>query len=285
MNSIRIIHKENYPNLLRQIPNPPPHLYIRGVMPSEDNIFLTVVGSRKFTNYGKDVCERLISGLRGLPIVIVSGLAYGIDAIAHQSALANGIKTIAFPGSGLEDSIIYPASHLGLAHKILAAGGALISPFSDKVVGNDWTFPTRNRIMAGISHATLVIEAKKPSGTLITSSHASEFNRNVLTVPGSIFSPESAGPHMLISKGATPITCIDDLVEALGFTKNPDRKEIDYSSLSVDEKKIVEILASPMAREILFEKLNMETSKINTLISLLEMKGIIEEKFGEIRKI
>jgi DNA processing protein len=146
-------------------------------------------------------------------------------------------------------------------------------------------FPVRNRIMAGISHATLVVEANIKSGTLITSKFAGEFNRNVLAVPGSILSEQSEGPHMLIRLGATPITSGDDLTEALGFKAGAKRGEIDYSNLSSDERKVVETLSSPLSREDLIERLGMETGKVSALISILEIKGIIEERLGELRKV
>lgn len=286
MNSIKEIPRDEYPALLREIDDPPERLFIRGELPEDANTFLTVVGSRRYSDYGKEATETLIESLRGYPVAIVSGLAYGIDAIAHRAALRNGLKTVAVPGSGLREDILYPAAHLPLAEDILAAKGCLLSPFGDEVSGAPWAFPVRNRIMAGMSHAVLVIEAEIKSGTLITSKYATEFNRNVLTIPGSIFSSQTAGPHMLIRLGATPITTGAELIEALGFKADEARKETDYSDLSQDELAIVECLHNPLPRDDLYEKLpSMEVSKINSLISLLEIKGIIEEKLGEFRKI
>ncbi len=214
---IRKLSPNEYPELIKQAGYLPKELYIRGDFPPQECKFLTVVGSRQFSEYGKAACEALIKGLRGYPVVIVSGLAIGMDAIAHQAALEAGLKTIAIPGSGLADSIIYPSSHFGLAMRILREGSCLLSPFNEEVVGQDWTFPFRNRVMAAVSHATLVVEAKLESGTLITSSNATELNRDVFAVPGRMFDPKSAGPHLLIRAGATPITCVEDLIEALGF--------------------------------------------------------------------
>lgn len=284
MNSIQIIKPEQYPYLLGQIPDLPQQMYLRGNLPSDNHIFLTVVGSRKFTDYGKLACENLIMGLRGLPIVIISGLAYGIDGIAHEAALKAGLKTIAVPGSGISDEMIYPAANKYLAEKILASGGALLSPFGETVFGNKWTFPFRNRIMAGLAHATLVIEADLPSGTLITSKHAQEFNREVCAVPGSIFSKKSEGPHMLIRNGATPITCARDLIDALGLEKVAEKRVIDYSALTPDEMRVIEILSEPLSRELLVEKLGMPISQASVVISMLEIKGLIEEKLGELKR-
>lgn len=287
MNSIRKILPPEHPALLREIYDPPKFLYIQGKLPDKDinYVYLTVVGSRKNSEYGKTVTETLIESLKGLPVVIVSGLAYGIDSIAHRSALRAGLITIAVPGSGLNPKNLYPASHKELAEEIVAAGGAVLSPFENDTVGNNWTFPARNRIMAGMAHATLVIEAEIKSGTLITSKYATDFNRNVLTVPGQIFASQSAGPHMLIRLGATPITTGAELVEALGFKTDIKREEKKYSDLSPDEMKIIKLLQNPIAKDILFEKLDMETGKINSLISFLELKGLIKEECGELRLI
>lgn len=285
MNSIRTLSLDEFPLLLREMGNPPKKLYLRGTLPSPEHILLTIVGSRRYSDYGKEATEMLIEALVGLPVVIVSGLAFGIDAIAHRAALKNGLKTIAVPGSGLGDDSLYPAANRELAREIVEFGGALVSPFENDVKAAMWTFPVRNRIMAGISHATLVIEADIKSGTLITSKYATEFNRNVFTVPGSIFSQQSSGPHMLIRLGATPITCGSELVEALGFKPDIKRETRDYSDLSEDEAKIIEALASPLSRDALFDLLDMETSKASSLISLLELKGLIEEKLGEFRRV
>ncbi|HEY9481191.1 MAG TPA: DNA-processing protein DprA [Candidatus Paceibacterota bacterium] len=283
---IRTIQPGDYPGLLRHCDDLPDKMYVRGMLPPNDQIFLTVVGTRKNTNYGKEVCRELISALRGLPVVIVSGLAYGIDSIAHETALEYGLKTIAVPGSGLADEEIYPAAHVDLAHRILKAGGALLSPFEETVMGNKWTFPKRNRIMAGMAKATLVIESTVKSGTLITAKHATEFNRDVFAVPGGIFSSVSAGPHFLIRLGATPITGGEDLIDALGFELSAvEEGALDsiLSELSDEERRVVAILDHPMPREELVEKLGMSVAEASALISLLELKGIIEESLGEIR--
>jgi DNA processing protein len=285
MNSIKELSTSQFPSLLQEIDDPPKRLYIRGELPGNENIFLTVVGARRHSEYAKEATEMLIESLKGLPVVIVSGLAFGIDAIAHRAALRTGLRTIAVPGSGLDEDVIYPAAHHNLAKEILAKGGCLISPFENDVKAAPWTFPVRNRVMAGMSHATLVIEAEIKSGTLITSKFATEFNRNVFTVPGSIFDSRTAGPHMLIRLGATPITTGGELIEALGFKADAKRETIDYSDLSPEELKIVEILSDPMPRDELFERLAMETSKVSALISLLEIKGVIEEKLGELRRV
>jgi DNA processing protein len=268
-------------------------MYARGRFPPGTHTYITVVGSRRHSEYGKQACQSLIRSLSGLPVVIVSGLALGIDSIAHRTALESGIPTVAIPGSGLDEASLYPASHANLAREILSKGGALLSPFPDGTLAANWTFPTRNAIMAGISQATLVIEAERKSGTLITSKHAGDFSRDVLAVPGSIFSRQSDGPHMLIRSGATPVTNGDELREALGFpaldenTSNPATKDlfpsIRKTGLSSDETKIIDLLErEPLSRDDLFSRFEGSIQDFNAALSLLEIKQLVAEKCGRI---
>ncbi|MCI5051096.1 MAG: DNA-processing protein DprA, partial [Candidatus Pacebacteria bacterium] len=232
------------PYLLQQIPDVPKQLLIRGEFPDEEKyVFLSVIGSRKYTPYGKQAVETIIRGLAGYPIVIVSGLALGMDALAHEAALANSLKTIAVPGSGLDDASIYPARHLNLAHRILQSGGALVSEFEPGFKANKWSFPKRNRIMAGLSHAVLVIEAENKSGTRITARLATEYNREVFSVPGSIFSSSSDGTNQLIREGATPVTSAQDIIDFFGFeNQNKLQQETLFENLSDQEHLILSLL-------------------------------------------
>jgi len=281
---IRILKGDKIPEMLQEISDTPEKLYFQGNLPNHETKILCVVGSRKYTQYGKDACEKLISGLRGHDITIVSGLALGIDAIAHKAALDAGLKTIAVPGSGLDESVLYPSTHKNLALKILENGGALISEFEPKFHATPYSFPQRNRIMAGLSHAVLVIEAEIKSGTLITSKFATEYNRDVLTVPGSIFSKNSDGPNMLIRLGATPVRNSEDILEALGFEINEEPKnlELKYSDCSPEEMLIVKILTEPKTKDDLIREIKMPASKVCTIISTMEIKGLIKESLGEI---
>ncbi len=282
-----LLQENEYPPLLKEIPDKPKKLYALGNLPNWSAYkFLTVVGSRKYSSYGKECCQKLISGLRGYPLIIVSGLAIGIDSIAHKSALEAGLKTIAVPGSGLLPSVIYPRSNLNLARKIISQGGALLSEFEPDFRATSWGFPQRNRIMAGMSNAVFIVEAEKKSGTLITSRLATEYNRDVLTLPASIFSKNSEGPHMLIRLGATPITSSEDILEALGIEEKAGQTKVrNYDDCSMAEKKVIDLLASPLQREILVEKLSMPISQANTILSILELKGYIKENMGEIHLI
>lgn len=277
-----------FPPLLREIPKPPKNIFVSGALPDfEENKFLCVVGSRKYTEYGKSACQKLIAGLRGFPIVIVSGLAIGIDSIAHQAALDAGLKTIAVPGSGLNPTILYPQSHLNLAKNILRNGGALLSEFESDFKATPWSFPQRNRIMAGLSHAVLIVEAEQKSGTLITSRLATDYNRDVLTVPGSIFSKNSDGPNMLLRLGATPISSSEDILTALGFesrTERPDQ-EMLFLNCSTEERKLLAVIGEPKEKSVIMRELQIPINELNALISLLEIKGLIKEYLGEIHKL
>ncbi|MFA6274275.1 MAG: DNA-processing protein DprA [Candidatus Paceibacterota bacterium] len=282
---IKKLPKEKFPKALLEIPQPPEQLFIIGELPKEDLIYLSVVGSRKFTSYGKDACEKIITGLKGYPIAIVSGFAMGIDTIAHKKAMQVGLKTLVFPGSGLSDEAMYPKTNVKLMREIVENGGCLISEFEPDFKATQWSFPMRNRLMAGISKAVLIIEAEEKSGTLITARLATEYNRDVLVVPGSIFSPSSKGTNKLIRQGATPVTCAEDVLEALGFEqeKDEDRQAKLFEDLSPEEKMVVEILREPMERDDLIRAMKMKIGDANSLLSVMEIKGLIKEELGEIR--
>jgi len=204
---------DDYPSWLKNIPNPPPLLYYQGKPPPPALNNLTVVGSREPSSYSQQVINNLLPPLIKSGFNIISGLALGVDALAHQAALKNKGKTWAVLGSGL--NVIYPHSNLPLAQQIIAAGGGLISEFPPSMPPRARNFPGRNRIISGLSLATIVIEAKMRSGSLSTARHALEQGRDVLSVPGSIFSPLSTGTNQLIISGATPITSPNDLLDQL----------------------------------------------------------------------
>jgi DNA processing protein len=282
---IKKLKKEEFPKALLEIPQPPKTLYMKGDWPKENAIYLCVVGSRKFTSYGKDACEKLIAGLKGLPVVIVSGLAMGIDAIAHKAAIKNGLTTIAFPGSGLDDRALFPSVNLHLSKEILDSGGALVSEFEPDFKATQYGFPLRNRLMAGVSKAVLVIEAEEKSGTLITARLATEYNRDVLVVPGSINSPSSKGTNWLLRQGATPITKTEDLLEALGFEiKDEDKQAKLFADCSPEEKKVLDLLREPISRDELIRQMDMPTASANAMLSVMEIKGLIKESLGEIQQ-
>jgi DNA processing protein len=288
---MRLLEPNEIPIELLELPQPPKQLYIVGNLPDAGNVYLTVVGSREHTRYGQDVCTKLIEGLAGYPITIVSGLALGIDTLAHQAALRVGLTTISFPGSGLEPNAIHPRENVDLAKRIVDSGGCLLSEFKPMQKGTHWTFPQRNRLMAGLAKATLIIEAEYESGTLITARLATEYNRDVLTVPGSILSSKSDGPNMLLRLGATPIRSSRDILEALGFdvsnTEEASQKRMDrLRDCTPEEKEILHILMrEPLPRDELARQIGKPMHEVNTMLSVMEIKGLIKEEYGEIRRI
>lgn len=277
------IYVNTFPPLLTEIPDKPLFLYKEGSLPTVGNKLLAVVGSRKYTDYGKRVCEKLIADLAGFPITIVSGLALGIDSIAHRAALHAGLQTIAIPGSGLDPKCIYPQSHAALARDIVKADGGLLSEFEPKIPGYPSNFPQRNRIIAGMSHATLVIEAIKKSGTLITARLAMDYNRDVLTVPGDIFRTTSEGPNLLIKDGATPILSATDILEALHIPIEEKQLQLDrYLECTDNEKCLIALLETACKRDDLIRASEMSITDANTTLSILEIKGLIKESLGKI---
>src|SRR3989339_625159 len=287
MEDVYKLKPEQFPKALLEIPEPPKVLYIRGKLPSEDMIYLAVVGSRKYTSYGRDICEKLIRGLKGYPIVIVSGLAIGMDSIAHRSALEAGLTTISFPGSGLDNTVLHPRSNIKLAQEIVDKGGCVISELEPSCPAALYSFVRRNRLMAGMVKAVLIIEAEEKSGTLVTARLALDYNRDVLAVPGSAFSSNSNGTTWLIKQGATPVTNSEEILIALGFniekSKQTDKEK--YADCGKNEMKIIELLREPMERNDLIRELGMNIGEAHALLSIMELKDLIKEELGEIRKI
>ncbi|MEK9154119.1 MAG: DNA-processing protein DprA [Patescibacteria group bacterium] len=278
---LKLLSPPEFPPLLREIPGAPKKLYLRGKMPSFDCAWLCIVGSRAITNYGRQACRHLIEGLRGYPIIIVSGLAYGVDAEAHKAALEAGLPAVAVPGSGLGWEVLYPRANVGLAKEILKAGGALISEFEPDTAAADWTFPKRNRIMAGLCRATLIIEARELSGSLITARLTVEYNRELLVVPGSIFSEESRGTHQFLRLGATAITSSEDILVALGIKKREGENLTSLrADLSDEEIRVIEIIRAPISRDELVQALDLPITEASILLSTMEIKGLITEKLG-----
>ncbi|MBI1999485.1 MAG: DNA-protecting protein DprA [Parcubacteria group bacterium] len=277
---------QGFPPQLREIPEPPAKLYIRGALPPEGTLYLAVVGSRKYTNYGKEVCEKIIQDLRGYPLAIVSGLAIGMDSIAHRAALDAGLPTVAIPGSGLDPSALYPATNRALAEKIVQNGGALLSEFEPDFKATIYSFPQRNRLMAGISRGVLIIEAAEKSGTLITARLAMDYNRDVFAVPSSIFSPNAAGALRLLKEGAAPVTSGEDILLAWGLieTTSTERREAArLDDCSDAEREIMELLREPSSKDDLIRRSGLSAAETNTLLSALEIKGLIKETMGEVR--
>ncbi|MDE2188117.1 MAG: DNA-protecting protein DprA [Patescibacteria group bacterium] len=291
-NDIFAIDSKQWPTLLHQLPyaHRLESLYCLGIPPPVDGIYLTVVGSRQPTDYGRDCVFKLIEGLANYPITIVSGLAHGIDGLAHEAALKVGLKTLAFPGSGLARHIIYPAAHLNLADRIIDAGGCLLSEWGKYQEGTDWSFPRRNRLMAGISKVTVIIEGRLKSGSLITTTLAHDFNRTVMAVPGPINSPFSAGPNMLIkTPTAIPVTSSDDILVELGFEPRPIGEMISperIAALDPTSQKIMRLLLSGQTnKDRLCRELDIPIHELNPLLSFLEIDGMVKSSGNMVRRL
>lgn len=281
---LRKISPANFPFKLQEIPDPPKQLYIEGSLPDPNEyIYLAVVGSRKHSDYGKVACEDLIRGLARQPIVIVSGLALGMDAVAHRAALEAGLLTIAMPGSGLAPEVIAPRTHFRLSRDIVDAGGALVSEFEPEHKAAPWTFPKRNRIVAGMCDAVLIVEASEKSGALITAKLAIEYNRDVLALPGSIYSEQSKGTNKLIARGAYPITSSEDIIQHFNLQSEdaPDQGQL-FDSFSEQEVAILRLLNEPRTKNYIYEHSGLSSSKCSIVLSTLELKDAIREEFGKI---
>lgn len=239
--------------------------------------YLAIVGSRACSTYGKEVCNTLIAGLAGYPVSIVSGLALGIDAIAHKAALSSGLHTIAIPGSGLSSNAIYPRSNADLAKEILLKGGALLSEHEPDHKARIEDFPSRNRLMVGIADAVLVIEAGEKSGTLITARLASEYNRDLLCVPHRIGDAHGYG-NKFIRLGAALVTESAHILEALGIPQESREKDMDI--LDGPEREVYDALWKPLSKDELIRTLDLEKDETISALVTLELKGFLTEKMG-----
>jgi DNA processing protein len=268
---------ENYPKLLKEIYDPPFCLFVRGKL-EQSEFNLAVVGTRKFSQYGQQVTEELVSDLARQGITIVSGLALGIDGIAHASTIENSGQTVAVLGSGINKQHIYPAAHKQLADKIIESGGAVISEYPPGAIPSRYTFPRRNRIIAGMSLGTLVIECPESSGALITSQCALDNDREVFAIPHNITAINSAGPNNLIKFGARPVTTAEDILDALNLQdikQYVTNKEIIPDSPT--EAKLLEHLSrESMHVDELIKKTELDSPTVNSTLTLMEMKGKVK---------
>lgn len=271
--------KDNiYPPLLKQIYDPPAVLFVRGVLPDPNRKHLAVVGSRRASKYGLRVTNELIEPVARAGVVIVSGLAYGIDATAHDAALRADGTTIAVLGSGVDPESIYPSQNRALASRILAQGGALISELPLHTPPLKQHFPFRNRIIAGLCHGTLVVEATIKSGSLITARSAMDSNRDVYAVPGSIHSLLCEGPHELIKNGATPVTKPEDI---FGIEPMPEPTNA-YQPANEEETLVwTHLSRTPIHVDELIRSTQLPTPKLMSTLTLMEMKGGIRHEGGQ----
>ncbi len=283
MVEIKKLNEKSFPALLSEMSDPPKALYLCGTLPPPETKLLAVVGSRKMSGYAKEACAHLIAGLSGYPIGIVSGLALGVDGAAHRAALAANLLTIAIPGSGLAEEVLYPRAHLGLAREIVASGGGLLSEMEPEERATSYSFPKRNRLMAGIAHAVLVVEAGVQSGTLITAKLAADYGRELLIVPHSIFSEGGAGGHVFMRLGASPVRTAADILDALGFEARTE-SDAPPVEMSADEIRVMELLRAPLSRDECIRALGIPAAAANVLLAEMELRGLIQETLGEIRR-
>lgn len=278
-----------WPPLLKEIPQPPTTLNYRGILPPPDLPLIAVVGSRKYSTYGKQVVEYLIDGLRGYQVGIVSGLALGIDGLAHEAALRAGLYTLSIPGSGIADSVLYPRTNQSLATRILEAGGGLLSEYEPTFKATKWSFIQRNRLMAGLCQATLIIEATEQSGTLTTARMAVDYNRELLAVPGSIFSASTRGTHQFLKLGATLVTEPADIIEQLVLqADNPSSTEFEAptaTDLSEVEINLLNALAEPADVNTIIRRSGEATTTISVTLMSLELRGYIGNENGVYRRL
>lgn len=271
---------KNYPKLLAHIADPPKHLYCRGNLDLLNSECIGVVGTRKLTPYGKESAQYITRGLATAGFTIVSGLAMGIDAVAHQTTLDAGSKTIAVLGGGVDDKSIGPQINFKLAMDILKNHGLIISEYPEGFHANEKTFPQRNRIISGLSRGVLIVEADEKSGALITAHCALDQNRDVFAIPGSIFSSRSIGPNDLIKRGAKLVTSVQDIIDEYGhnlsiFNKNGNiistKNPIDRSIIVILEER-----GEAIADEIISYMPTLNTSDILSSLSVLEINGLIK---------
>ena len=280
-------YDEHYPNKLKEITSSPCFLYVKGNLDLNCQKTLSIVGSRTPTDYGKEMTKKIVNEIADYEICIVCGLAYGIDFLSHEEAVKNNILTIAVLAGGLDK--IYPIVHKPLADSIVAHGGALVSESPLGVVPENFHFPARNRIIAGLSDATLVVEAGLKSGSNITAICANDYNREVFAIPGNVGSPLSVGCNNLIKKNQAHLTtCAEDIVEIMNWNKKlssgeqkikkEEIKSVILKNLDIDSQKILLELQKNKTLSIdeLFDKTDIPIDKLSMLLLQLELLNYIQ---------
>lgn len=271
-----------YPPLLSEISQPPVLLYCRGeIKIMSARPILAVVGTRRPTHYGLEVTEKLVTELVDAGFIIVSGLASGIDSRAHEATMDAKGKTVAVLGSGVNHDSIFPPENRGLARRLAESGGVVISEYALGTPAMKEHFPARNRIISGLSQGVLVIEAREKSGALITARFALEQNRDVFAIPGSVFTPTTAGPHALIKEGAKLVTSSKDILEELGIEYTKEESDMADNTLGKEEQLLWNILEEPLTVDTIKAATNLDTQVIISSLSMLELKGRIKNLGGD----
>ena len=272
----------DYPALLRQIYDPPLVLYVRGTLRPEDAYAIAMVGTRQSTLYGRQTAERLARQLAASGVTVVSGGARGIDSASHEGALQSGGRTIAVLGTGLD--IVYPAENVKLYQRI-AEQGAVITQFPFGRKGDKQSFPIRNRIVAGMTQGTAVVEANRASGALITANFAAEYGRTVYAVPGRVDSPRSAGCHDLIKDGAQLCESAEDVLTEFAHLQaiEPEEPEIPMPTLSHPEQHVFHVLThEEMQQDEIIRRSELPAAQVSVILLQLEMKKLVQQHPGRL---
>ena len=273
-------HDEEYPARLKEIYDAPPVLFVRGELAPEDDRSVAVVGTRKATAYGREVAHRLAFDMAQAAVTIVSGLAYGIDAVAHRAALDAGARTVAVLASGVD--VIYTQAHSGLAADILE-NGALVSEHPLGTRPRAESFPRRNRILSGMALGTLVVEGDVTSGALITARHALDQNREVFAVPGSVLSPSSRGPNRLIMRSeAKLVSEAKDILEELNLSWIGQQMEME-ALFPVDEnesKVLKHVTYDPVHIDEVIRSSGLDISTVSGALAMMELNGLVKQVGG-----
>lgn len=264
-----------FPSQLREIPHAPLFLYGKGERLDVNRTHIGIIGTRRPTAYGKEVTAAIGTDITRHGLTIVSGLAVGIDTVAHEAALAANAPTIAVIGSGLDQASIFPRQNILLSRRIIASGGTVISEYAPGVPAMKEHFPLRNRIIAGLCRGVCVVEARVRSGALITAQCALEQNRDVFAVPGSIFSPTSQGANLLIQQGAKLVLGAEDICQDWGIEFADATHTAPYAHLDNNEKIMIQLLEQELTIDELQEKTKFHTPFLMSLLTLLELKGYI----------
>ena len=270
----------DYPTALRSIPNSPPVLYVRGQLQPQDSLGVAIVGTRKLTSYGKQVAHDLALGLAESGITVVSGLAKGIDAIAHKTTLEQGGRTVGVLGSGLD--CIYPVDHTPLVKGIVAGHGAVVSEYGLGVHPEAKNFPPRNRIISGLSLGVIVVEAAEQSGALITADFAREQGRELFAVPGNISSWSSRGTNALIQQGAKLVMGVDDVLSELNLSRKEAQVAVQLAlPESAEEAALLAHLSQqPLHIDELSRQTQLPIALVSSTLTLMELKGAVRQVGG-----
>lgn len=274
------IDESLYPPLLSEMADPPVTLFVRGTLPLPTHPTVAVVGTRKCTSYGKQVTEEITEVLATHGVVIVSGLALGIDGVAHSAAIQAAGKTVAVLGSGVDPEHVYPASHRRLAESIIEQGGAILSEYPPGFDPTPYSFPMRNRIIAGLSLGVLVTEAPSESGALITAHVALDYNRDVFAVPHPVTSVNGEGGNNLIRKGALLVRKVEDILEALSIETSSQKKSSSLPSNPTEAKLLEHLSRLPQHIDMLMKASRLDSQAVNSTLTILEMKGMVKNVGG-----